>query len=368
MKTVNALFSNADRSFLIITAALIAAGFLVLASASGALSLRQFQVSHYYVVNQFIKGFLPGLALFTAGLLIPYTFWRRAAVPLMIATLVLMALVFVPAIGFSHGGATRWLSFGPFLFQPSEFLKLSLIIYLASWLESRRPVIEEYSATFAPFVIIMGVVGIFLGLQPDLGTFMVMCGTATFMYFIGGSRPSQIGALIVFGLIGFFVVLQLMPYSRDRIMVFLDPSSDPLGKAYQVNHAFIAIGSGGFWGRGIGESLEKHGFLPEPMGDSIFAVFAEEFGFIGGIVLISLFLLFLWRGMLIASRAPTPFAILLATGIVASISIQAFINIGANSGILPLTGITLPFISYGGSSLVATLAGAGILLNISKHT
>ena len=361
------LFADTDKSFLLITAALSAAGFLILASASGSLSERQFQVPYYYVFNQFIKGFLPGLLGFCIGLSIPYTFWRKAAVPLMLVSLVLMALVFMPSIGMSYGGATRWLSLGPITFQPSEILKLSLIMYLASWLESRRPVIQEYSATFIPFVIIMFVVAVFLGMQPDLGTLSIMCANAIFMYFVGGSRVSQIGALIVFGLIGFFAILQLMPYSRDRIMVFLNPESDPLGKGYQVNHAFIAIGSGGFWGRGVGESFEKYGFLPEPIGDSIFAVFAEEFGFIGSMVLILLFLVFIWRGLLIASGASNVFGKLLGTGIIVSIAVQAFVNIGANAGILPLTGVPLPFISYGGTSLTMSLLGVGILSNIAKQ-
>ncbi|MEK7636318.1 MAG: putative lipid II flippase FtsW [Patescibacteria group bacterium] len=362
------IFIGTDKSLFFIIVVLSVVGFLILASASAALSEKQFGVPYYYIVNQFMRGFVPGIILFLIGLSVSYTAWRTFSVPFIIASLILMVMVFMPDIGFSYGGATRWITIGPITFQPSEILKLALIIYLASWLESRKSVIQEYSATFIPFIIIISIISVFLVLQPDLGTLAVIGLNALFIYLIGGSRWSQTGAIIVFGLIAFFVFLQFIasPYSRDRMLIFLNPGHDPLGKGYQVNQAQIAIGSGGFWGRGIGESTQKYGLLPEPVGDSIFAVFAEEFGFVGGGTLVLFFIFFLWRGLAIAARAPNVFGRLLATGIVVSISIQAFINIGANSGILPLTGIPLPFISYGGTSLAMTMASMGILLNISK--
>ena len=360
------IFVGIDKSFFLIAAVLSAVGFLILASASAALSEKQFGVPYYYIVNQFVRGFVPGTILFLIGLSVSYTAWRTFSVPFIMASLILMVMIFMPDVGFSYGGATRWITIGPITFQPSEILKLALIVYLASWLESRKSVIQEYSATFIPFIIIVSIIGVFLVLQPDLGTLVVILLNALFMYLIGGSHWKQIGVLIMLGLVAFFIFLQLMPYSRDRMLVFLNPNQDLLGKGYQVNQAQIAIGSGGFLGRGIGESVEKYGLLPEPIGDSIFAVFAEEFGFAGAGILVAFFTFFLWRGLVIAARAPNVFGKLLATGIVVSISIQAFINIGANSGILPLTGIPLPFISYGGTSLAMTMASVGILLNISK--
>ncbi len=362
------IFVGIDKSFFLIAVVLSAVGFFILASASAALSEKQFGVPYYYIANQFMRGFIPGMILFFIGLSVSYTAWRTYSVPFIIASLILMVMVFMPDVGFSYGGAMRWITIGPITFQPSEILKLALIMYLASWLESRKSVIQEYSATFIPFIIIVSIIGVFLVLQPDLGTFIVIGANALFMYLIGGSRWSQIGALMVLGLVAFFIFLQFFssPYGRDRMFTFLNPGHDPLGKGYQVNQAQIAIGSGGFFGRGIGESIQKYGLLPEPIGDSIFAVFAEEFGFVGAGALVLLFLFFLWRGLSIATRAPNVFGKLLATGIVVSISIQAFINIGANSGIVPLTGIPLPFISYGGTSLAMTMASVGILLNVSK--
>lgn len=362
------IFVNSDKLFLFITAMLFMAGFFILASASSALSEKQFQIPYYYISNQFIKGFLPGLLAFFCGLMIPYLWWRKAAFPFLIFALTLMMLIFIPQLGFTHGGATRWLSLGFITFQPSEILKLALIMYFASWLESKKPVIQEYSATFVPFVIIMSVVAVFLVMQPDIGTLMIISVNAFFMYMVGGSRWTQILALIFLAIIGIFIFLQLMPYSRDRLSVFLNPGHDPLGKGYQISQAFVAIGSGGFWGRGVGESWKKYGFLPEPVSDSVFAIFAEEFGFLGGVLLVLLFLVFFWRGLRIAMSAPNVFGQLLGTGIVVSLTAQAFINIAANIGLMPLTGVPLPFVSYGGTSLAISMAEIGIMLNISKNS
>jgi len=211
-------------------------------------------------------------------------------------------------------------------------------------------------------------VSIFLIMQPDIGSLGVIIATAGIMYFLGGGRISQIITLLVFGGVIFYFLVKTAPYRLSRILVFLNPGLDPQGIGYQINQAFIAIGSGGFNGLGFGKSLQKFNYLPEPMGDSIFAIFAEELGFVGAAVLIAVFCFLFWRGLLIAKKIPDIFGKLLAAGISTSIVTQAFVNMAAISGLLPLTGIPLPFISYGGTSIITTLIGVGILLNISKHT
>ena len=356
-----------DRPFLTIATILIVGGFIILASASAVISEKTFQSTYYYIARQVLYGGGIGLLLFFLGLKIPVSFWRKIAVPLMLLGLVLAALLFVPGLGVTHGGATRWLDIGPLSFQTSEILKFAFIVYLASWLESKRENLGEFSSAFIPFIIIMAIVAVFLILQPDIGTLGVMMVSATILYFFGGGKATQFFTLLLLACLALFVLIQVAPYRLDRLTVFLDPTHDPQGKGYQINQSFIAIGSGGFSGLGFGGSREKYNYLPEPMGDSIFAVFAEEFGFFGASTLIMLFLALLWRGLYIGARAPTTFEKFLTVGLITSITIQAFINMGAISGLLPLTGIPLPFVSYGSTSLSMTMLSLGIILNISKR-
>lgn len=360
------LFESIDRPFFFITLILIVVGFLILASASAVLSEKNFQNTYSYIQDQFTRGFLIGVAGFFISVVTPFSFWRKVSVPLMIFSLVLMALIFIPTLGFSHGGATRWLHIGSIIFQPSEILKLSFVIYLASWLESKRHALGDFSAGFIPFVVIMGIVSIFLILQPDIGTLGVILLTAVIMYFVGGGRASQFFTLFIMGLVALFILVQSADYRLARFTVFLNPGHEPQGEGYQINQALIAIGSGGFGGLGIGASREKYSYLPEPIGDSIFAILGEEFGFVGGVGVIALFLAFLWRGLSIAAHAGNLFGKFLAVGLTTSVLVQAFINIGAISGLLPLTGIPLPFMSYGGTSLAIAMTSVGILLNISR--
>jgi cell division protein FtsW len=300
--------------------------------------------------------------------IIPFHLWKKFALPLMLLSFFLLALLFIPELSYSVGGARRWLQFGPISFQPAELLKFSFIIYLASWLDTRRADVASVSYGLIPFSLMLAIVGIFLVMQPDVGTLGVIVITAGAMYFIGGSRPSQIAALLAGGAAIFYFIIQMAPYRLSRILVFLNPGLDPQGIGYQINQAFIAIGSGGFFGLGFGKSVQKYNYLPEPIGDSIFAIFAEEMGFIGVFALIALFAFLFWRSLHVAKNAPTTFGKLLGTGIAISIMTQVFVNMAAITGLLPLTGIPLPFVSYGGSSLMITLASVGVLLNISKYT
>jgi len=361
------MLSRADKPFFIAILILLAVGILVLASASMVLSQKNFGTIGYYTLRQLLYGVIGGVVLLFATSAIPYRRWKKLALPLMLLSFLLLALLFIPELSYSAGGARRWFKIGALSFQPSELLKLSFIIYLSSWLDTRRREVASLSYGIIPFALMLAIIGLFLVMQPDIGTLGVVIATAGLLYFLGGGKISQIATLSVFGLIIGYFLIQLAPYRLSRILVFLNPEFDPQGAAYQINQAFIAIGSGGFFGTGFGKSLQKYNYLPEPMGDSIFAVFAEEMGFLGVMVFISLLSFLLWKGFHIASRAPDVFGKLLAAGISIGIAAQAFINIAAISGLLPLTGIPLPFMSYGSTSLAITLASMGILLNISKY-
>ncbi len=362
------MFSKVDKPLLSVIAVLVIGGFLILASASMVLSQKHYGTSTYYILHQVFYAGILGAIGFLAGVSIPYRWWRRAALPLMLFSLVLASLLFFPGIGVMSGGAKRWLDLGPFSFQPSELLKFSFVVYLASWLDSKREKIRSISQGLIPFAVMMAVVGMFLVMQPDIGTLGVIAATAGLLYFIGGGRVAQIAGLAVFGLIILYFLIQAAPYRLDRIRTFLNPALDPQGTGYQITQALIGIGSGGFFGQGLGKSAQKYHYLPEPMGDSIFAVFAEEMGFLGALVLIALFAFFLLRGLTVAKRAPDVFGKLLAAGIAVLITVQAFVNMATISGLLPLTGIPLPFVSYGGTALVINMLSVGVLLNISKHT
>jgi cell division protein FtsW len=277
-------------------------------------------------------------------------------------------LVFEPHLGFGYGGARRWINLGPITFQPSELLKFSFIVYLASWMSARKNDIKSFRFGLLPFLVIVAFVGFVLIAEPDIGTLGVIAITSSLMFLIGGGKFSQIALMILLGLGLLYVLILVKPHAMDRVQTFLNPSTaDAQGSGYQVKQALIAVGSGGIYGRGFGMSLQKFTYLPEPIGDSVFAVFAEEFGFVGSAILVCLFLFFLFRGFLIVLRSSDPFAKLLGAGILISIVIQSFINIGSMIGIIPLTGLPLIFVSQGGSALVVALAEIGVLVNISKY-
>lgn len=361
------MLNTVDKPLFYTTLILLVGGLLILASSSMVLSQKNAGTIGYYALRQLLFGGAGGIILliFTAN--IPYYFWKKISIPFLIFSLILLALIFIPELSRSFGGAKRWLQFGPISFQPSELLKLSFIMYLASWLDARREAVASVSYGLIPFALMLAIIGMFLVMQPDIGTLGVIVATAGILYFLGGGRISQIMTLSLFGLSIFYFLIQIAPYRLARILVFLNPGTDPQGTGYQITQALIAIGSGGFNGLGFGKSLQKYNYLPEPMGDSIFAIFSEELGFIGVILLVTLFAFLFWRGLAIAKNAPDNFGKLLAAGISISIMVQAFINMAAISGLLPLTGIPLPFISYGSTSLIMTLMSIGILLNISKH-
>ena len=360
--------SKPDYILLFSIGALVILGLFILSSASLIISKENFGNPYHYLQRQIIFGLGIGIPGFIIAYRINYKFWKKISFPLLLFSLLLLIMVFIPKLGLEYGGAKRWLNLGPMSFQPSEFLKLSFIIYLASWLAGKKDRMFNLKSGLIPFLFIISLISILIIAEPDIGTLALIVLLGLTIYFVSGVKLSHIAAVSVLGIGAFYGLVKIAPYRLARILIFLNPNFDTQGIGYQINQAFLAIASGGLFGLGYGGSRQKFNFLPEPATDSIFAVVAEEIGFLGVIIITSLFVLFFSRGFKISLRAQDKFGALLGLGITLWIIFQAFINIGAISGLLPLTGITLPFISYGSSSLAMTLVGAGMLLNISKHS
>jgi cell division protein FtsW len=357
---------KSDRILLYATFALLVFGLVMIASAGIAYSRGHFGDSYYFFKRQLL-GVGIGLVVLYFAQKINYNFWKKISFPFFVLSVIFLILVFVPGVGSKIYGASRWLAIGPLSFQPSEMLKISLVIYLAAWLESRGGRVKDFFEGLLPFLVIIAIVSFLLLKQPDMGTLGVVILMAIAMFFVSGSKISHMLLMAGAGLAAVLALIKIESYRMNRLLVFLHPELDPRGIGYQINQALLAIGSGGILGVGLGHSLQKFNYLPEPVGDSIFAIIGEELGLVGCVVLIALFVLLAVRGLKIAKHAPDEFSRLVAVGIVSWIFLQAFINIAAISGLIPLTGIPLPFISYGGTSIVFLLLGVGILLNISKQ-
>ena len=342
----------------------------MLSSASNFESFRKHNDTYYLFRHQLINGLLPGLILFYIFSKINYRVWEKFSVLFFVISLVLLLLVFIPGLGSTHDSGSRsWINVGSaFSFQPAEIVKLLLVLSLAGWFSYRG---KEMSSDFwnglAPFAVILALISLLIALQPDLGTLVVVVTIALVVYFIAGAKLSHILGLILAGLGAFGILIAQAPYRAARLMTFLYPELDPQGIGYHINQALLAIGSGGWFGLGFGQSQQKFAYLPEVMGDSIFAIIAEELGFIFTGGLIVLFLVLAWRGFRLVGILADDYAKFVAVGIISWYIFQAFFNIAAMIGLMPLTGIPLPFISYGGTSLATSLAAAGILINISKQ-
>lgn len=357
-----------DKFFLMIVVVILLSGFAILGSASMYYSAQRFGDSLYYLRHQVLFGGLMGLGAFLFLQAVSYQYWKRLSLIIFLGSLALLLAVFIPGIGFEQRGALRWLQITPsFIFQPAEVVKLSFIIYLAAWLASKKRQIHNFKKGFLPFAVFLGMVGVPLIVQPDFSSFMIISVVSVAMFYLAGGSLRH---LILTGLLGLILATVLVvatPYRLDRLLTFLEPARDPLGSSYQLRQAIISIGSGGMFGVGFGQSIQKQGLLPESMTDSIFAVLMEELGFVGGVALIGAYILLATRGLKIALQAPDSFGYLLVSGIVSLIIFQAFVNIMSMSGLIPLTGTTLPLVSYGSSSLAVALAGLGIILNVSRY-
>jgi len=299
---------------------------------------------------------------------LPIVFWKKIALPLFLVSLGLLAALFLPGVGANYGTSTSWIDL-PFIpsMQPAEFVKLALIFYLAVWMEKRQELVQSFQYGFIPFTILLSLVVVLLALQPDFGSVLVIAVVAASMFFAAGGNFFHIVSGALLAAFMAYPIIISKEYIYNRFMVFLDPSIDPLNIGFQIKQAMIAIGSGGLFGVGFGKSIQKFGYLPEVQGDTIFSAAAEELGFFRITFLVVAYLVIAYRGFKIANYAHNRFAMLVAVGITSWFAFQAIINIGVNVALLPLTGLTLPFVSYGGSSLMANMIAAGILLNISRY-
>jgi cell division protein FtsW len=350
---------------------LLVLGIIIIASISITLSSQHFGITYYFLVRQFIIGIIPGLILGFILFRLDEKKLKKISLPALLISIVLCAMVFLPYIGVSAGGAKRWLNFlGNATIQPSEILKLTFIIYLATLFSKRieKKDDNKLKTVFLPFIIILSVISVILIKQPDISTLIIIVITSLSIYFSLNTPLLHTIILLAIGVIIFPLLVLFASYRLKRILSFFNPESDPLGISYQINQALIAIGSGGIYGLGFGMSRQKLGFLPEPMTDTIFAIFSEESGFIGASLLILLFLVLFWRIMIIAKRSQDNFASIICLGIGIWIITQAFFNISAMVKLLPLSGIPLPFISYGGSHIIAELGAVGLLLRYSRSS
>ncbi|MEK7629478.1 MAG: putative lipid II flippase FtsW [Patescibacteria group bacterium] len=358
--------SKAATTFIMATAVLVLLGIAVMTNASIPLAQSNHGESFYYFKHQITYGLGLGLLAFFIFYRINIALLKKFALPVLIFAIVLLSLVFVPKIGFEALGAKRWINIFGFSFQPSEFAKLALVIYLAHWLESKKDKIKKPTMIF-PFLLWTGIIGGLIILEPDFGTFIIICATAFAMYFMAGSDLKTMGLVFLTGIVLLISLVAVEPYRRERFTSFLNPDRDAAGSGYQLKQALIAIGSGEFTGLGLGKGIQKYNYLPETIGDSVFAVVSEELGFIGSTLVLFIYLIWVLSGLKIASLSKDLFSRYLVIGIVAWIGLQAFINALGILGMIPFTGIPLPFISYGGTALMIELASIGMVANIAKN-
>jgi len=356
-----------DTLIIVSTLLLLGIGVVIVYSASAVLSASKFDNPFYYAQRQLMWAVLGIISMFVM-MKYDYHKLRRLSKPILIICFLFLVAVVIPGIGVVRGGSRAWLGIGSFGIQPSEFAKIGLIIFFAHYLSKSQDRITEFKrGLLPPLAIVVAAVGLIM-LEPDLGQSTVLMGTAILMIFASGARVSHLLGLASLAIPAFIALVVVAPYRLKRIFAFLDPWAYELDAGYQIIQSLYAIGPGGLLGLGLGHSRQKFLYLPEPQTDFVFSVLAEELGFIGGALVLLLFLMLVWRGIRTAITAPDSFGSLLAVGITAMISVQVIINVGVVTGSMPVTGVTLPFISYGGSSLTLMLTAVGILLNISRQT
>lgn len=333
-------------------------GLLAVADASAPQALSKYGDKFYLFKEQLVWAAVGFAGMFITSK-INYKFWEKVATPLFLISITLLLLVLLPKLGFKALGARRWIDAGLFSFQPSELIKLSLSMFLAKVAAKNKKTV----AYFAPLILISGLIM----LQPDLGTTIIVAIIGLSQIFVSGVDLKYFFTSLLIGVLGVLGLIFISPYRRERLMTFLQAERDPLGSSYHIKQVLLGLGSGGIFGVGLGSSRQKYLFLPESSTDSIFAIIAEELGLLGALIIIFLFIFFIYKGLSLAKNSQDTFGKILAVGITAWIGGQAFLNIASMVALVPLTGIPLPFISYGGSSLVTVLGACGILLNISKY-
>ena len=344
---------------------LIGLGLIMVYSSSAAIAYQKFNDPYYFLKRQ-LSWIILGALLMSFFMRLDYSALQNITYPALIITLLLLVLVLFPQFGKKVGGAQRWLQLGGFTFQPSELAKFTLILYVVHSLVKKQEKIKDFFYGYLPNLVVLGVFSILFLLQPDMGTTVIMLTVIFILFFIAGIKFSHL----------FYSILMLLPalcaavlnseYQRNRIVSFLNPEKDPLGSGYQIIQSFLAFGRGNIFGMGLGDGRQKLFFLPEPHTDFIFSVIGEELGFVGTVIVVLLFLVIIWRGVQIALKSHDLYGAYLSLGLTSLIGIQAMVNLAVSVGLLPTKGLTLPFVSMGGSSLIVSMVSAGVLLNISK--
>jgi cell division protein FtsW len=355
-----------DYVLFLLVALLLGIGVVMVYSASAILATERFRDPYFFLKKQTFWAFL-GLTVLWGAMSVDYRRWRRCVLPLLAVAFGLLVLVLIPAFGQEINGTRRWLRWGPISFQPTELAKLALVLYLADFLARRQAMIERFWTGFLPPLLVTGVMAGLILRQPDLGSSVALASVVLCMLFVAGARWFHMAAVGAAAVPVIVLAVTGASYRLRRVFAFLDPWADPRGAGFQIIQSYLALGGGGLTGRGLGESKQKLFYLPEPHTDFIFAIVGEELGFVGAVVIVLLFGLVLWRGARIALRVADPFGALAAIGITAMLATQALVNLGVVVGLLPTKGLPLPFVSFGGSSLLVAMAGVGLLLNISLH-
>ena len=343
---------------------LVGIGIVMVYSASSALALKKYGTDYFFLKKQGLFA-LVGIVTLVGFTHFPYRYFRYLTYPLLLLSLVLLAAVQVAGIGHSAGGSARWLRFAGLSFQPSEFSRFSLIIYLAYSTNKKAAKIKEFSVGFLPHVLVLGIFSVLILMQPDFGAAVLLAAITWIMLFVGGVRIIHLLSALIVVIPAVYYFMFHAEYRIRRIMSFLDPWQYQANEGHQITHSLMAFGTGGIWGTGIGKGYQKLFYLPEPHTDFIFSVIGEELGLVGVMVILGLYALVLWRGISIARNTPDSFGAFLAVGLTTAIGLQVCVNMAVTLGLLPTKGLTLPFLSYGGTSLLISMASIGILMNIA---
>jgi cell division protein FtsW len=357
-----------DHLFLGLIIGLSLFGLAVLLSASTPVAFSQYSDPLFFVRRQVMLGLLPGALAFFILSSLDYRQLQRFAFPALVASLCLLTLVFIPGLGLKLGGSSSWVRILGFSFQPSEFVKVTFLVYAAAWLATRG---EKEGRTIeggAAFLAALGAVILLLVLQPDTGSMSVIAGTTLLTYLAAGAPVSLFMGLMALGGIGLWLLIKITPYRAERFMTFLHPELDPQGIGYHINQAFLAVGSGGMFGLGWGQSVQKYLYLPEVQGDSIFAIMAEEMGFFLTVAFLAAIGVLIWKCFQISRDARDGFGRYLAIGVGCWIGVQTFVNVASMTGLMPMTGVTLPFVSYGNSSMLSLFAGLGLVASVQRRS
>ena len=344
---------------------LVGLGFAMIYSASAAIAMKEFGIDYCFVKKQ-IYSALAGILALVFCSYFPYKYYNKLAYPLLIVSIAMLVLIHFAGFGYSAGGALRWLRVGKLTFQPSEFVRFTMVIYLAYSMNKKRDELKKFTVGCVPHFIVFAIFAILIFIQPDFGSIVILGAITWIMLFVGGVRIWHL-------LVSFIVLLPFCyfmmigaAYRIRRLLSFFDPWQYKADEGYQIVHSLMAFGTGGIWGTGIGRGYQKLFYLPESHTDFIFAVIGEELGLVGVIAIISLYVIILWRGIMIAEKTEDPFGSFVAGGITTALGLQVSINMGVALGLLPTKGMTLPFLSYGGTSLLISMASIGVLMNIKS--